>query len=297
VERWLYRNVPGLQKIPRYFVYWMRELLVLGLVYNPRRLKLLERVGRRHMESAIDDPELRAKVTPDYTVGCKRILPSNGWYPALAKPNTDIVTSGIARITPTGIVDEDGVEHPCDTIVFATGFYVTELPIAERVRGRDGRTLADVWDGTMRAYLGSTVPGFPNLFLIPGPNVGLGHNSVVVMFEGQIRHTIEAIRALQSQGARSVEVRKDVHERYNDALQRKLGGTVWNSGGCSSWYLDKRGVNTVLWPDFTWRFRLRTQKFDPQKFEFATPQARATGPSGGSGPGPAGAEPEPAATR
>ncbi|MEA2479310.1 MAG: hypothetical protein QOJ07_1232, partial [Thermoleophilaceae bacterium] len=220
------------------------------------------------------------------------------WYPALTEDNVDLVTTGIREITPTAIVDEDGVEHPCDTIVFATGFYVTELPIAERIRGRDGRTLAETWDGSMQAYLGLAVTGFPNLFLIPGPNVGLGHNSVVVMFEGQINYTLGAIRELRARGARSLEVRADVQESYNRAIQHKLANTVWNTGGCSSWYLDRRGINTVLWPDFTWRFRLRTQRFDPQRFVFATPESQ-----GRSAPGSAEADhhqaagPRPAATR
>jgi cation diffusion facilitator CzcD-associated flavoprotein CzcO len=293
-ERWLYRNVPLLQRVPRYFVYWLRELMVLGLVYNPKRLKLLERIGRRHMESGISDPALRERVTPHYTVGCKRILPSNRWYPALAEPNVELVTSGIREITAGGIVDEDGVEHPCDTIVFATGFYVTDLPIAERVRGNGGRTLADTWDGTMQAYLGLSVPGFPNLFLIPGPNVGLGHNSVVVMIQGQINYALGALREMRARGAKTIEVKPEVQEGYNRKIQKRLENTVWNSGGCSSWYLDEHGVNSVIWPDFTWRFRLRTQKFEPDKFVLATPP----GPTAArSAPPPAAGAPAPGATR
>jgi hypothetical protein len=170
--------------------------------------------------------------------------------------------------------------HECDTIVFATGFYVTELPIAERVRGRDGRSLAETWDGSMEAYLGTTVAGYPNFFLIPGPNVGLGHNSVVVMFEGQINYTIGAMRAMRQRGAQTVEVKPDVQERYNAAIQKKLADTVWNTGGCSSWYLDRNGVNSVIYPDFTWRFRLRTAKFEPAKFQFgSTPSAAPAEPS------------------
>lgn len=274
LERTLYKRIPLLQKVPRYFTYWMRELLVLGLVYRPKALRFLEKVGRKHIEDAIDDPELRERLTPDYTVGCKRILPSNGWYPALAEENVDVVTTGVTAIEPNGIRDEDGTLHECDTIVFATGFYVTDLPIAERVRGRDGRSLAETWAGSMEAYLGTTVAGFPNFFLIPGPNVGLGHNSVVVMFEGQINYTIGALREMRQRGAATVEVRPEVQERYNAAIQKKLANTVWNTGGCSSWYLDRNGVNSVLYPDFTWRFRLRTAKFEPDKFQFgATPSA------------------------
>lgn len=280
LERLLYRRVPLLQRVPRYFTYWMRELMVLLLVYRPKRLTILEKVGRRHMEEGIDDPELRERLTPDYTVGCKRILPSNAWYPALAKDNVDVVTSGIERIEPDGIRDEGGRLHEVDTIVYATGFHVTDLPIAERVRGRDGRSLAEVWDGSMKAYLGTTVAGFPNFFLIPGPNVGLGHNSVVVMFEGQIRHALDAMREMRKRGAKTVEVRADAQERYNAAIQKKLAGTVWNTGGCSSWYLDRNGVNSVLYPDFTWRFRLKTARFNPARFEFgATPRAALAEPS------------------
>jgi cation diffusion facilitator CzcD-associated flavoprotein CzcO len=273
-ERTMYRRFPLLQKVPRYFTYWLRELMVLGLVYRPKALRLLERVGRRHMEEAIDDAELRERLTPDYTVGCKRILPSNAWYPALAKPNVDVVTAGIAAIEPNGIRDEDGRLHECDTIVFATGFYVTELPIAERVRGRGGRTLAEDWDDGMHAYLGTSVTGFPNLFMIPGPNVGLGHNSVVVMFEGQMNYAIGAIREMRRREAATIEVKPEVQERYNRSIQRQLATTVWNTGGCSSWYLDKHGINTVIYPSFTWRFRLRTSKFEPEKYLLDLPAPR-----------------------
>jgi cation diffusion facilitator CzcD-associated flavoprotein CzcO len=265
-ERWLYRSFPPLQRVPRYFAYWFRELMVLGMVYDPRRLRWLERVGRRHMESAIEDPALREKLIPNYLVGCKRILPSNDWYPALAKPNVDVVTDEIERITPKGILTSDGVEHELDTIVFATGFFVTELPFAERVRGRGGRTLREAWNPSMQAYLGTTVSGFPNLFFIAGPNVGLGHNSILVMFEGQMQYAMGAIRAMRSHGATTIELRPEVQDGYNRALQKKLQNTVWNSGGCKSWYLDKNGTNSVIWPDFTWRFRLRTQKFDPESY-------------------------------
>jgi cation diffusion facilitator CzcD-associated flavoprotein CzcO len=293
VERRLYRAIPALQLVPRYLVYWLRELLVLGLVYNPRRLKLLERIGRRHMESAISDPDLLERLTPGYTVGCKRILPSNDWYPALAEDNVDVVTCGIREISPSGIVDADGVEHRCDTIVFATGFHVTDLPIAARIRGRGGHSLAAAWEDGMQAYLGSAVAGFPNLFLIPGPNVGLGHNSVVVMFEGQINYVLGALREMRARVAGTVEVSPEVQDGYNHGLQSKLATTVWNSGGCSSWYLDKRGKNTVLWPDFTWRFRLRTQRFEPERFLFgARPPARTEQPR--SSPAE---EPAPGATR
>jgi cation diffusion facilitator CzcD-associated flavoprotein CzcO len=281
-ERSLYRRLPRLQRIPRYFTYWLRELMVLGMVYDPRRLKLIERASRRHMERAVRDPALREKLRPSYRIGCKRILPSNAWYPALTKPNVELVTERVERITANAIVTADGVEHEVDTIVFATGFYVTELPIAERMRGCNGGSLADAWSDGMQAYLGTTVAGFPNFFTIPGPNIGLGHNSVVVMFEGQMNHALAAMRAMREHGATRVEVRRDVQERYNREIQAKLAKTVWNTGGCSSWYLDKNGKNTVIWPDFTWRFRLRTARFNARDYAFedaARPAAASTEPA------------------
>jgi len=271
-ERRLYRRLPALQKAVRTGIYGAREALVLGFVKHPRLMAVPERLARRHMRAQIADPELLAKATPDYAVGCKRILPSNEWYPALGKPNVELVTSAIREVRPRSIVAADGSERDVDTIIFGTGFHVTDMPFGELVRGRDGRRLADAWEHSPRAHLGTTVAGFPNLFLLLGPNTGLGHSSMVYMIESQINHVIDALRVMGERGAAVAEVRSDVQAAYNRELDAKLSGTVWNTG-CSSWYLDASGRNAALWPDWTWRFRRRTRRFDPAQHTLRAPDA------------------------
>jgi cation diffusion facilitator CzcD-associated flavoprotein CzcO len=269
IERRLYRMFPPLQRLVRGNVYAMREIAVLGFVKEPRLMKLAERVARRHMRSAISDPELLEKVTPDYTIGCKRILPSNRWYPALAKPNVELVTDGVAEVRESSIVDGAGVEREVDTIIFGTGFHVTDLPAAEQVRGRGGKLLNDVWKGSPSAYLGTSVPGFPNLFFLLGPNTGLGHSSMVYMIESQIAHILSALRAMKAEDAHEVEVRPETHAAWNSGIDSRMKGTVWNTG-CASWYLDDTGRNATLWPDWTFRFRERAAKFDPAAYDLHT---------------------------
>jgi cation diffusion facilitator CzcD-associated flavoprotein CzcO len=261
-ERRLYRRLPALQKAVRAGVYAGREALVLGFVKNPRLMGVPERLARRHMRAQIADPELLGRVTPDYTIGCKRILPSNQWYPALGKPNVELVTSPIGAVRPRSIVAADGTERDVDAIIFGTGFHVADMPVGEWVRGRDGTRLVDAWKGSPRAHLGCTVAGFPNLFLLLGPNTGLGHSSIIYMLESQINHVMDALRVMRERGAAVAEVKPEVQHAYNRELDARMAGTVWSTG-CSSWYLDDTGRNPTLWPDWTWRFRLRTRRFDP----------------------------------
>jgi len=279
VERRVYERVPLVQKIARSGVYWGRELLVPALAYKPQLMKVIERVARRHIAKQVPDIALRARVTPDYTIGCKRILPSNKWYPALGQPNVDLVTAGVTEVRPDGLVDSDGAFHAADALVFATGFKVTDVPIAHVISGTDGRTMAEGWDGSMQAYLGTAVAGFPNLFFLVGPNTGLGHNSMVFMIEAQITYVLDALRTMRARNVGRVEVRPEAQQAYNDAIQRKLEGTVWNTGGCASWYLDENGRNTTLWPDFTWRFWKRTREFDPAPYTLAPAPAREPVPA------------------
>jgi cation diffusion facilitator CzcD-associated flavoprotein CzcO len=265
VERRLYRAVPALQRLARGGVYAGREALVLGFVFSPRLMRVVERLARRHMRSQIDDPQLLEQVTPDYTIGCKRILPSNRWYRALSEPNVELVTSGIREVRANSVVDGDGVEREVDAIVFGTGFHVTDIPAAHRVRGRGGKLLDDIWHGSPRAYFGSTVAGFPNLFFLLGPNTGLGHSSMVYMIESQIGHVMAALRWMGERGAETIEVRAEAQERHNAEIDRRMKGTVWTTG-CSSWYLDHTGRNATLWPDWTWRFRRRAAQLRPDDY-------------------------------
>jgi cation diffusion facilitator CzcD-associated flavoprotein CzcO len=271
IERRLYRRLPALQRLNRAGVYAGRELFVLGFVKDPRRMKVAEAIARRHMRTQIRDRELLKKVTPDYTIGCKRILPSNNWYPILGKRNVELVTSGISEVRERSVVCADGSEREVDTIIFGTGFRVTDMPIGEWVRGRGGRKLIDAWDGSPRAHLGSTIAGFPNLFVLLGPNTGLGHSSMVYMIESQIAHVLDALRVMRERGAATAEVKPEVQEEYNRELDAKMEDTVWNTG-CASWYIDASGRNATLWPDWTWRFRRRARRFDPAQHELRVAQ-------------------------
>jgi cation diffusion facilitator CzcD-associated flavoprotein CzcO len=273
-ERRLYRAVPALQKFARAGIYAAREVLVLGFVKNPRLMKVVERLAKKHMQSQIDDPQLLEQVTPDYTIGCKRILPSNRWYRTLARPNVELVTSGVQEVRARSIVDGDGVEREVDAIVFGTGFHVTDIPAAQRVRGRGGKLLDDVWHGSPRAYMGAAIAGFPNLFFLLGPNTGLGHSSMVYMIESQIAHVLAALGHMRDRGAETIEVTAEAQERFNADIDARMRGTVWTTG-CSSWYLDDTGRNATLWPDWTWRFRRRARRFDPAQHTLrAAPAAR-----------------------
>jgi cation diffusion facilitator CzcD-associated flavoprotein CzcO len=265
-EQAVYRAFPPAQLAMRAGIYWARELFVIGFMH-PRAESPGERMARRHLDSQVLDPELRAKLTPNYRMGCKRVLISDDYYPALQQPNVELVTEGIREITAEGILTADGRLHELDTIILGTGFHVTDMPVGNWVRGADGRTLADVWLGSPQAYLGASVAGFPNLFLLVGPNTGLGHNSIVFMIESQLNHVSGCLRFMRRHGLHTFEVRQRVQERFNARIQRRLQGTVWNSGGCASWYIDENGKNTTIWPGFTWRFRERTRRFRPDDYQ------------------------------
>ena len=270
-ERRLYRTIPAAQRLVRGGVYTMREAMVLVLAKQPRGMKLLERVAREHREKQVKDPDLLPKVTPDYSMGCKRILPSNRWYPALQKDNVELVTGPVREVRPNSVVGPDGVEREVDAIVFGTGFQVTEMPAAELVVGRDGRALSEVWSGSPKAHRGATVPGFPNLFLLLGPNTGLGHSSMVYMVESQIAYVLDALRTMDERHAAVAEVQPETLESWNAAIDDRMEGTIWSTG-CVSWYQDATGRNGAIWPDWTWRFRKEIATFDEDGYELRTPK-------------------------
>jgi cation diffusion facilitator CzcD-associated flavoprotein CzcO len=273
-ERALFRALPALQKLVRGAVYWGREGFVP--VFKFHRLSAIpQRMARAHLERQVGDPGLRAKLTPGYEIGCKRILMSNTYFPALQQPNAQLVTDAIERITPSGIVTADGVEHPADVIVWGTGFRVTDMPYLRWIRGREGRSLAEVWaDSGMQGHRGTTIAGFPNLFVLVGPNTGLGHNSIVFMIEAQLEYVMGALRAMDERGAVAVEPRPEAQAAFNAAVQARLKGTVWDAGGCASWYLDAHGRNTTLWPGTSWSFRRATRRFELAEHELLAPAAR-----------------------
>lgn len=265
LEKSLFRRVPAAMTAFRAIVYAVLETRALGFAVHPRFMALIERNARRHLARQVPDVDLRARLTPDYQIGCKRILLSNDYYPALSQPNVELVTTGIERVTPTGIVDRSGVARPVDTIVLGTGFQVTGNLTRLRLRGLGGEDLADTWRRKgAGAHLGISVSGFPNLFLLVGPNTGLGHSSMIYMIESQVAHVIHALRLGEQHGG-AVDVRQDVQDAYVEDVQGHLDGSVWQSG-CSSWYIDETGRNTAIWPRFSWQYRQRTRRLRPHEY-------------------------------
>jgi cation diffusion facilitator CzcD-associated flavoprotein CzcO len=268
VERRLYRALPVMQRLVRGAVYCLRETLAIGMTRDRRLLGPLQLVGRAHLRHSVRDEDLRRKLEPQFSLGCKRILVSNDYYPALAQPNVEVVTDAIEHIEGRTIVTRAGERREVDTIILGTGFHVTDPPSAALVRGRDGRTLFDraVQEGAVQSYLGATFAGFPNLFKLIGPNTGLGHSSMIYMIESQIAYVLDALRVMDERAIASVDVRPQAQVAYNDRIQARMPQTVWASG-CASWYLDASGRNTTLWPDYTFRFRRRLRRFDSRAYE------------------------------
>ena len=283
VEKLGFRHVPGLQRAYRTGIYWGRELFVPGFTVSPKLAAPAKAAALKNIAKSVKDPVLREKLTPTFEIGCKRILISNDYYPAIARDNVDLVTDPIAKITGNAVVTADGVEREVDAIIVATGFHTTEQPIAEHITGQGGVTLADLWGREgMSAYKGTTIHGFPNLFQIVGPNTGLGHSSMVFIIESQIAYILDALREMRADGLATVQPRADVQRRWNEDLQRRLARTVWTTGGCSSWYLDAHGRNTTLWPRTTFVFRKLLARFDRDAYLVTrrTDDSGTTGPTG-----------------
>ena len=274
-----YHRFPWLQRLGRAWIYGTREAYYLSFKH-PRLMALSERLASAHLASQVRDPDLRARLTPDYRMGCKRILISNDYYPALQQPNVAVVSGGIREVRERSIVAVDGTEREVDTIIFGTGFHVTDVPIADRVIGASGESLADVWAGSPRTYLASTIHGFPNLFLLGGPNAGLGHNSVIYMIESQIAYVLDALALLRSRRAGTIEVTARAQADFCAEIDERTEGTVWADGGCRSWYLDRTGRNSVLWPGPTYEFRRRTRAVDPRHYRLEPARDAVSG--GGS---------------
>jgi cation diffusion facilitator CzcD-associated flavoprotein CzcO len=264
----LFRVVPGAQRLYRDVIYWLLEARAAGFNGHPALMKLASRIPLAHMRRQVADPELRRKLTPDYVMGCKRVLVANDYYPALTRDNVEVNTAGIRAVTEHGVVDADGVEHEVDVIIYGTGFHVTDAFDYLELTGVDGRDLAKEWrDSGIQTHLGITVSGYPNLFFLLGPNTGLGHNSVVFMIESQIRYVSQAMALADRAGAAALDTRDSAQAEFQSDIQRKLAGGVWTRGGCDSWYLDSRGVNRTIWPGYTWRYWLRTRRLDPADFD------------------------------
>jgi cation diffusion facilitator CzcD-associated flavoprotein CzcO len=263
-----YRRLPVLQRLSRLRIYLVFESL-LGVFVGggPRRRAAVRSAALAHLRAQVPDEVLRAKLTPDYEPGCKRLLLSDDYYPSLLRPNVELVDSPVASFTAHEVVGQDGIARPVDVVIMGTGFEAAEPPYAERIVGRDGARLSEVWKSHgAQAYLGSAVAGFPNLFLMIGPNSTLAHNSMIYMIESHIEYIAGALSFLSKPGVREVEVKPSVQQRYNERLQARLAHSVWVEGGCGSWYLDRQGRNTTLWPEHTWRFRRLTRLFHPGEY-------------------------------
>ncbi|MFD5948077.1 flavin-containing monooxygenase [Streptomyces collinus] len=277
-ERWLHRQLPFTSQLRRGLLWGIRELQVQAFTKHPKQLGLVEELARRNMARSVKDPALRAKLTPDYRIGCKRILLSSDYYPALAQPNVDVVASGLAEVRGSTLVAADGSEAEADAIVFGTGFHVTDMPIAERVVGADGRTLAETWKGGMEALRGASAAGFPNWMTIIGPNTGLGNSSMILMIESQLNYLADYVRQLDVLGGRvALDARPDAVRSWNHRVQERMKRTVWNTGGCTSWYLDASGRNTTIWPGTTGEFRRATRRVDLAEYDVLRAPAAVKG--------------------
>ncbi|MFD3803473.1 flavin-containing monooxygenase [Streptomyces sp. NPDC058619] len=280
VERWLHRQLPFTRAARRGLLWGIRELQVSAFTKRPNQLGLVEALAKANMARSIKDPALRAKLTPSYRIGCKRILLSSEYYPALARPNVDLVASGLKEIRGSVLVAADGTETEVDAIVFGTGFHVTDMPIADRVVGAEGKTLADEWKDGMQSLRGATAAGFPNWMTIIGPNTGLGNSSMILMIESQLNYMADYLRQLalldgSSLGGKvALAARPSAVNTWNRHVQARMERTVWNTGGCTSWYLDAQGRNTTVWPGTTGEFRKETRTVDVAEYEVVRAQDR-----------------------
>ncbi|MFH8749033.1 flavin-containing monooxygenase [Streptomyces rimosus] len=276
LERWLHAKVPATRTARRGLLWGIRELQVSAFTKRPNELGLIEGLAKGHMKRAVKDPVLRAKLTPDYRIGCKRILLSNSYYPALTQPNVDVVASGLKEVRGKVLVASDGTETEADAIVFGTGFHVTDMPIAHRVTGANGTTLAEEWKDGMEALRGTTAAGFPNFLTIIGPNTGLGNSSMILMIESQLNYLVDFMRQLDVLGGKiALNARPSAVHAWTRGVQKRMERTVWNTGGCDSWYLDSNGRNTTAWPGTTAEFRKVTRQVDLAEYEvLRVPAAR-----------------------
>jgi cation diffusion facilitator CzcD-associated flavoprotein CzcO len=264
--RAMFRCFPTIHRTYREFLRLKREAMGISF-WHPRVGRVVGLLASQHLRRQVRDPVLRKKLTPDFAVGCKRILVSDDWYPALTQPNVELIASAAERITPSGVVGADGIERPADVLICGTGFRVTDFPFAPHVTGRGGRTLAEVWAKTATAHVGTTVAGFPNLFIIPGPNTGLGHSSVLMMMEAQAEHAIGAMQYVARAGGGALEPRPEAQAAFAADVDRRMAKTVWVTGGCKSWYLDSTGRNSTLWPGTIPQFERRVARFRPEEYE------------------------------
>ena len=263
-----FRRFPALQRLSRQSLYWQQEVFTLAMTKNGLLRKLVEPVSKRQITQAIADPALRAKVTPTDEIGCKRIMLTDDWYPALTQSNVEVVTDRIQEVVPEGIVTADGRHHPLDVLVLATGFKSHDFVAPMEVTGLGGRLLSEEWAEVAKAYLGMSVPGFPNMFLLYGPNTNGGTGSVVVTLESCIEHVVVSLNELDRRNAATIQVTRQAAEEFDLELKAALAKTVWHTG-CSNWYVDESGHDPNQWPWQWSRFRKRTAALEPGAYAFS----------------------------
>lgn len=263
-EQCLYARVPQLQKASRALQYLALEAMAVPFVTAPAAMALPEAWWRLRLLRRVRDPELRRRLTPRFRMGCKRILLANDYYRALASPTVEVVTAPVQRVTRTGVL-AGGVERPTEALVFATGFTATDFLAPLQVTGRAGFELHQRWAGGARAYLGMAVHGFPNLFLLYGPNTNLGHSSIVYMLESQIAYVVQAVRALARHRLAALEVSEGAESAWDQRVRHRSASTVWTTG-CSSWYVTEEGRNTNNWPGYTFDYRRRLRRLDLSQY-------------------------------
>ncbi|MGX9379872.1 flavin-containing monooxygenase [Pseudomonas sp. JQ36] len=263
-QRWLLGVKPA-YKLLRWLLYWQFETRVIAFKYSKPAIHLVQRQALRFLKQQVPDPQLRARLTPDFTIGCKRVLLSSTYYPALTRPNVTLHSreQGIAEIDETGITTTDGQHIEVDLIVWSTGYDATDGVVSYPVTGRQGVQLKDVWSEYPRAYLGTSLPDFPNLFIVTGPNTGIGHTSALFIIEAQMNYILDCIHTLQSKGLRSIEVRPDAERTYTAMIHREMERTVWKSGGCHSWYQSKSGHVIAIFPGFSFSYYRLTRALKP----------------------------------
>ncbi|MCK0165725.1 NAD(P)/FAD-dependent oxidoreductase [Marinobacter sp. S6332] len=269
-EHSLFKAVPAWDRLYRYLIYWKNESRALAFTGFNSLLNVLARQAKKEAARHITDPEKLKHIIPDYQIGCKRILISNDWYPAINRSNLNLVTDPIAKINASGVQTQSGKHYPVDAIIFGTGFRASEFLSPIRVTGRNGITLNQAWQDGATAFKGITVSGFPNLFMLYGPNTNLAHNSILYMLESQFQYVLGCLQALQKYPGAAMDVRADRLEAYATSVQEDLEGSVWSSG-CSSWYLDANGKNTLNWPGFTFTYRLATRNVNTADYQFLSP--------------------------
>lgn len=265
--RGIFRTVPGSMRALRWLVYWVQESIALGYTVSPGVLRFIQKQATKHLHQEIVDPELRERLTPDYSVGCKRTLISNNYLPTFERDNVELVTDGVTEIREHAVVTQDGAEREVDAIIFATGFDTMDFLSPVRFVGRAGEALNERWDVTPEAYFGVATRGFPNLFFVIGPNSRVANNSIVFMIESQVHYVIECLKRVRKTAARTIEVRPEAQAAYNEVLQARMGKTVFVTG-CRNWYTNAEGKSPILWPSFSFRYWMKTRRVDFDAFQF-----------------------------